>query len=186
MLKITKPEPETLLGREAHERVRAILAETIDEHLWRVLRIRQGSVAGQVPLADATTLTRALDSTAGNGSSPDEESTLYSTVREECSRYYTERGLARKPLKLVVERESKAVAEEQKCADQLEDLEADIARRAELEARLREIKTERREAEDHADQRESEFHELEKLKARVDLQPPRSARETLPPARRRW
>ena len=37
-LRVTAPAPEQLTGREAHERVEAILAETLDVSLFRALR----------------------------------------------------------------------------------------------------------------------------------------------------
>ena len=40
-LTITRPRHEQLRGREAHERVQAILKETIDYDLWRALRVHR-------------------------------------------------------------------------------------------------------------------------------------------------
>lgn len=40
-LMITEPRPEEVTGRKAHDRVRRILEETLDNELWRALRIEQ-------------------------------------------------------------------------------------------------------------------------------------------------
>src|SRR3990172_7767896 len=46
-LEIVRPRPENHTGREAHERVQAILSETVDMALWKALRMQQGDVGGQ-------------------------------------------------------------------------------------------------------------------------------------------
>ena len=45
-LTVTAPAAENHTGREAHERVQAILGETVDMPLWRALRIDQGTALG--------------------------------------------------------------------------------------------------------------------------------------------
>ena len=61
-LDIVRPHPEHHTGREAHERVQAILSETVDMALWKALRMQQGDVVGQAALIDQTSLSAALDS----------------------------------------------------------------------------------------------------------------------------
>ena len=41
-LSVTRPSQEHHSGREAHLRMREILDETLDAHLWRALRVQQG------------------------------------------------------------------------------------------------------------------------------------------------
>ena len=64
-LEIYRPRPENRTGREAHERVQAILSETVDMALWKALRMQQGGVVGQAALTDQTSLSAALDRSAG-------------------------------------------------------------------------------------------------------------------------
>ena len=42
-LEIKTPRQESLTGRQAHDRLQEILVETLDEELWKALRIQQGT-----------------------------------------------------------------------------------------------------------------------------------------------
>jgi len=65
-LRILKPSPQNLTSREAHERVQAILAETVDVALWKALRLAQGAALGpQANVQSATSLVDALDRATG-------------------------------------------------------------------------------------------------------------------------
>ena len=65
MLTIHEPRLEQLTGVPAHERVRHILADTLDDSLWKALRMMQAAPLGQVPLSASGALTAALDAAAG-------------------------------------------------------------------------------------------------------------------------
>jgi hypothetical protein len=93
-LEITLPSRETLRGREAHDRVREILAETLDEALWKALRYHQGALHDSYAPTQSQTLGSALDLAAGssNTSQSGAASDLIALVREERSRYVTETG----------------------------------------------------------------------------------------------
>ncbi|MHC4547751.1 MAG: ATP-binding protein [Planctomycetota bacterium] len=168
ILRLTKPQAETRQGREAHERVREILAATIDEHLWRVLRVQQGTLAGQANLADAGALTRALDRTAGQPRAADGDADLFASVRAEHLRYHTETGQPRKALKQLVEAEQEAAAEVQRREERLTGLEQDAGRSARLERALLELKRTLRESEALADRRAGDLRRLEERQRRVE------------------
>jgi DNA repair exonuclease SbcCD ATPase subunit len=166
-LRITRPRVETLRGREAHERVRAILGETIDEHLWRVLRIKQAGVAGQASLADAAALTRALDKTAGERV-VEGASDLFAAVKAEYLKYFTETGQDRKPIKQL--RESEARAEE-KVRDRdarLAELQRSVERSAELERELGELEGALRRGRTLLAQRQAEMRDLEERRREIE------------------
>jgi hypothetical protein len=91
-LEILRPRPEHHTGREAHERVLAILSETVDMALWKALRMQQGDVVGQASLVDQTSLSAALDRSAGESPAGDEEVTLFELARAEYLQYWTETG----------------------------------------------------------------------------------------------
>ncbi|MGC8465665.1 MAG: AAA family ATPase [Acidimicrobiales bacterium] len=94
MLEIHQPFKLTLTGRQAHDKVREILNETLDETLWKALRYQQGALhLGYAP-AQSETLGAALDSTVGELSTKDNTSTseLITLVRAERSNYFTETG----------------------------------------------------------------------------------------------
>ena len=167
VLKITRPRVETLRGREAHDRVRAILGETIDEHLWRVLRIKQNVVAGQASLADAAALTRALDKTAGERA-VEGASDLFAAVKEEYLKYFTETGQPRKPMKQLREREADAAQKVQDRGARLAEMERSVERSAELERDLGGLEATLRRGRALLEQRQAEWKDLEERKREVD------------------
>src|SRR3954447_8891436 len=64
-LTVLAPRREQLTGDEAHDRVCAILAETVDVELWRAQRVLQASSTAPVDLSGCDALARALDVAAG-------------------------------------------------------------------------------------------------------------------------
>ena len=89
-LTIVAPKRESLSGREAHDRVREILGETLDQNLFEALRYIQGSEIGQGAVGGSPTLTGALDRAAAGGSAdPDAELTLWQEIERERLRYVT-------------------------------------------------------------------------------------------------
>ncbi|MFV2064829.1 MAG: AAA family ATPase, partial [Chloroflexota bacterium] len=95
VLQVTKPRAESLTGREAHERVREILDETLDESLWKALRITQGAAVGEVALGGIGSLSSALDAEAGTTPAGLGETALYDRARAEYLKYWTETGRAK-------------------------------------------------------------------------------------------
>ncbi len=92
-LQIVTPAPESLTARTAHDRVRAILDETLDWSLYRALRFIQGERVQQGDVGTSTTLVGALDRAASGGTAdPRSESTLWEAIRAEWSRYFTPTG----------------------------------------------------------------------------------------------
>ena len=88
-LRVLAPRPESLTGREAHDRVREILAETLDEALLRALWYEQGSAVTQAALGESLSLQRALDGASSGVLGGDTEATLWQRVRAEWERYFT-------------------------------------------------------------------------------------------------
>ena len=64
-LTVLAPRREQLTGDEAHERVLAILAETVDTELWQAQRVLQSASTAPVDLSGCDALSRALDVAAG-------------------------------------------------------------------------------------------------------------------------
>ncbi len=111
-LEVRAPAPESWTGREAHDRARQILEETVDVALWKALRIHQGMAVSQANVGQNTSLAAALDHAAGGlrGSSSDENESLFEAVTEEFLRYYTATGRERRELGVM--RAALEVAEE--------------------------------------------------------------------------
>ncbi len=131
-LQVERPTPESWTGREAHERVRAILGETLDLELWRALRIQQGHGIDQAKLADHASLATALDRAAGGSRVGSEEESLFEAVREVCERYYTGTGKERKDLGDAAAHVDRARTRHAELEARLNALESDIERSARI------------------------------------------------------
>ena len=91
VLEIFEPQKSQLTGREAHDKVRAILDETLDSGLWEALRLRQGTQLEQAAFAGGS-LGRALDLAAGGDSAGEREDDLWARITTERDRYWTATG----------------------------------------------------------------------------------------------
>lgn len=129
-LEILAPKHENLTGRDAHERVRAILNETLDDGLWRALRIQQGGELVQPELAAATSLSAALDRAAGAVPAAREELALYDRVREQYQQYWTETGRPKLDRNAIDKAVQEATTELASIENELRALERDIERSA--------------------------------------------------------
>ena len=92
-LTIVEPVREQLAGREAHERVEAILAESLDRTLFGALRLLQSTDPALGDLANSAALSQALDRAAGaaesDGGETAETQDLVAAVTREYAKYYT-------------------------------------------------------------------------------------------------
>src|ERR1700752_629925 len=64
-LTVLEPRRESHSGDEAHDRVQAMLAETVDTELWHAQRVIQSASTGAFDLSGCAALPRALDVAAG-------------------------------------------------------------------------------------------------------------------------
>jgi hypothetical protein len=138
-LEITRPRHENLTGREAHDRVQRILAETVDEALWKALRITQGSGIHEAQVSGIPALAGALDRAAGTVPAGPEEISLFERAREEYLLYWTETG---KPKGDLFRHAAKLQEKQRELAEietRLQRLEADVVRMARLQSDLRDL-----------------------------------------------
>ncbi len=91
VLDILEPGRSQFTGREAHDKVRAILDETLDEALWDAFRLKQGAQLEQAAFAGGS-LGRALDKAAGGEATGDREDDLWERISAERDRYWTATG----------------------------------------------------------------------------------------------
>lgn len=99
-LTVLTPRREQLTGDEAHERVRAMLAETVDLDLWQAQRVLQSAPMSAADLSGCNALSRALDVVAGevDDAAPAAEcagtvdALLIDRVEQEYRRYFTSTG----------------------------------------------------------------------------------------------
>jgi hypothetical protein len=168
-LEILAPRHEHVNGRQAHERVRAILDETLDEGLWKAVRIQQGTDLSQPTLAGIRSLATALDRAAGTVPTGDEDVALFDRVHQEYQQFWTETGrpkLDHGGLEREVAQRSEEVAEIER---RLEVLQRDVERVASLEAEIASLVTQ-------IDQQQLRVNELQGRLAVVrDLEAKRAA-----------
>jgi hypothetical protein len=91
-LTLVTPRRVQLTGDEAHERVLALLDETVDMDLWQAQRVLQAASTDAVDLSGCDALSRALDVTPGDLSGA--EPLLVDRIDDEYLRYFTPTGRA--------------------------------------------------------------------------------------------
>ncbi len=92
-LTVTEPRREQLTGDEAHERVQAILKETVDIDLWQAQRVLQSAATAPVDLSGSDALSRALDVAAGQAVAlSGAEPLLVDRIDAEFRQYFTATG----------------------------------------------------------------------------------------------
>jgi AAA ATPase domain len=133
-LTVLAPRREQLTGDEAHERVCAILAETLDTQLWRAQRVMQAASIAPVDLSGCDALSRALD-VAGQSLSGDEP-LLVDRIEAEYSRYFTPTGRATGEWATATARLARADAEVARCAAAVAEVDDCVRRHAELSQQL--------------------------------------------------
>ena len=138
-LLVRAPRVEQATGREAHERVRALLDAHLDVALWRALRIVQGAPLDAPALASATSLVAALDRAAGVGAGGEREESLFERARAAYDRHFTPTGRARRGYALAKQAVAAASAEASQQRARLDALERDVDAEAALRARVAEL-----------------------------------------------
>jgi len=167
VLQITRPRPEQVTGRQAHERVERILEQTMDLNLWRALRIKQGEGLGQAVLGDAQSLGRALDRAAGTVHEGHLETTLFDRAKEEYDAYWTPGGKLKGDYPLRI-----AVTQHQASLDgveaQLRSVAADVERDADLTAERARLADAKGPEETRVVELEGRWRQIEELTRNVE------------------
>jgi hypothetical protein len=133
-LTIHAPRAESLVGREAHERVQQILSGSVDTALWQALRIVQGRNLEMPELHDQPALAQALDRVAGQAKSGEKEEALFEATYSEYNRYFTDTGKEKEdPIGQARTRATEAAEKERGLLAQLKEVEEDVDRFAMLE-----------------------------------------------------
>jgi hypothetical protein len=143
-LEVIAPKRESLTGDEAHERVEAILEQTVDTRLWDAQRVLQSASTQAVNLSGCDALSRALDAAAGEAAvSPSgTDSLLIDRIDAEYLRYFTATGRPSKEFKAAADRLKAAQAEVQRCSTAVADVNERVARHEDLTATLRTLEAE--------------------------------------------
>ncbi|KLO27655.1 hypothetical protein ABW16_15495 [Mycolicibacter heraklionensis] len=132
-LTILEPRREQLTGDEAHERVRAMLDETMDTGLWQAQRVLQASSTAAVDLSGCDALSRALDVAAGDTATlSGTEPVLIERIDAEYARYFTATGRPTGDWAAAIAALADADAEVARCAELLAEVDDRVHRHAEL------------------------------------------------------
>ncbi|CAN5869097.1 AAA family ATPase [soil metagenome] len=149
-LTVLAPRREQLTGDEAHDRVRAMLAETVDTGLWEAQRVLQSMSTSAVPLAGCDALSRALDIAAGDmaelsglsglsGSEP----VLIERIDAEYARYFTPTGRPTGEWAVAIDRLKVAEEDVASCAAAVAEVDDRVRRHAVFTDELAELTAQR-------------------------------------------
>jgi hypothetical protein len=134
-LTVLAPRREQLTGDEAHDRVRAMLAETVDNDLWRAQRVLQAASTAPVDLSGCDALSRALDVAAHSATDPalsGTEPLLIERIDAEYARYFTTTGRPTGEWAAAIARLARAEATVAECAAAVAEVDDRVRRHAVL------------------------------------------------------
>ncbi|OBJ49393.1 AAA family ATPase [Mycobacterium sp. 1423905.2] len=132
-LTVLAPRREQLTGDEAHDRVRAMLAETVDAELWRAQRVLQAASTAAVDLSCCDALSRALDIAAGDAATfSGAEPLLIERIDAEYARYFTATGRPTGEWAAAINRLTAAEKTVSECAAAVAEVDDRVARHADL------------------------------------------------------
>ncbi|OBK70995.1 ATP-binding protein [Mycobacterium sp. 1274761.0] len=146
-LTVLAPRREQLTGDEAHDRVLAMLEETVDVALWQAQRVLQAASTGAVDLSGCDALSRALDVAAGeavqlSGAEP----LLVDRIDAEYLKYFTPTGRPTGEWAAATKRMQAADDEVARCAAAVAEVDDAVRTHASLTAELEQLTAQRAEA----------------------------------------
>lgn len=146
-LTVLAPSREQLSGDEAHERVLAMLAETVDTSLWQAQRVLQATSTAPVDLSGSDALARALDVAAGEAVAlSGDEPLLIERIDAEYLRYFTATGRPTGEWAAVTKRLAAADEQLARCAAAVAEVDEAVHRHAELSTEATGLAEEREQA----------------------------------------
>ena len=139
-LSVLAPARSTWDGDEAHDRVTAMIEETVDARLWEAQRVLQSAVTADVDLSGCDALSRALDVAAGEAAEvTGADSLLVDRIDAECARYFTATGRVTGAWKDAIAALSQAQAHVGVCESLVAEVEDRVSRHEELSVELQEL-----------------------------------------------
>jgi hypothetical protein len=143
-LTVLTPRREQLTGDEAHERVRAMLAETVDNDLWRAQRVLQATSTAAVDLSGCDALSRALDVAAGDAAARcGTEPLLIERIDAEYGRYFTPTGRPTGEWATAITRLTDTEAAVAECVAEVAEVDDRVRRHADLTEQVAELSQQR-------------------------------------------
>ena len=148
-LTVLAPRREQLTGDEAHDRVRSMLAETMDMDLWQAQRVLQSASTAAADLSGCDALSRALDVAAGEvddavaqGSAGGVDELLIDRIEGEYRRYFTATGRPTGEWAAATTRLRIADEQAAQCAAGIAEVDEAVRRHAALTTQLSELEAE--------------------------------------------
>src|SRR6202044_3142872 len=139
-LTVLAPRREQLTGDEAHERVRAMLAETVDNDLWHAQRVLQSASTATVDLSGCDALSRALDVAAGDEAAlSGNEPLLIDRIDAEYARYFPPTGRPTAEWAAAISRLSDADTAVAECTAAVAEVDDRVRRHAVLTEQVAEL-----------------------------------------------
>jgi AAA ATPase domain len=136
-LTIVEPRREQLTGDEAHDRVRAMLSETVDTELWHAQRVLQAGSTAAVDLSGCDALSRALDVAAGDAADlSGTEPLLVERIDTEYARYFTATGRPTGEWVAAINQLRAAQEDVARCEAAVAEVDDRVRRHAELTQKL--------------------------------------------------
>jgi AAA ATPase domain len=136
-LTVLEPRREQHSGDEAHDRVQAMLAETVDTELWRAQRVLQAASTDAVNLSGCDALTRALDVAAGDAAAlSGTEPLLIDRIDTEYARYFTPTGRPTGEWTVAIKALEAANADVEQCTAAVAEVDDRVQRHATLTVEL--------------------------------------------------
>ena len=166
-LEVSAPHGESCTGREAHDRAKAILGETLDEDLWAALRIEQGTELN-LPKFDLPSMGKALDRAAGGDVATDREDTLWDRIGDEYDKYWTRTGQAGRELRSLEQRVEEAQKDVSELNERLGEIESDTNQMIRLVADASRIAVTRTECEKQESELTKRWDSAETLREKVE------------------
>ncbi|HET7667801.1 MAG TPA: AAA family ATPase [Mycobacterium sp.] len=149
-LTVLAPRREQLTGDEAHERVLALLDQTVDMELWQAQRVLQTTSTAAVDLSGCDALSRALDVAAGEAVQLSDargaDALLIDRIDAEYLRYYTPTGRPTGEWAAAVKRLREADDEVARCAAAVAEVDDAVRRHTALTYNLSALAEERADA----------------------------------------
>jgi hypothetical protein len=144
VLTIHAPTRATLRGEEAHDRLRAILAEEVDPALYAALRYAQGRDLAPVPFGGSNVLAARLDAAAGGAGAVDDGG-LLDRANAEYLRWYTPTGRPGQALQAAARELAEAEQAHGALLDRLDARQSDVDTLDRIERQLPELRRRRTE-----------------------------------------
>lgn len=166
VLDLAAPTRRQLTGRDAHDRVRAILDETLDVDLFAALHLEQGGGSLQADFS-MRSLGQALDLAASGERAGEREDALWDRIVAERDRYWTATGRHRPERTAVAERVAHAAAEVSSLEERLGALDEQAEHMARLDAEARTLAARQVELERHAGDLTRRAGRVDALRAEV-------------------